>query len=70
MSNNTEDLRLILILAANFQGGNSAEGGKIAERLGIPFPLNMRNLGKAAIRLGFEPSELWPWSATWGDRSL
>ncbi len=29
--------------------------------LGIPFPLRMDNLAKAARARGFDPDRLWPW---------
>ncbi len=57
-----EAMRLILLMAPSFQGGHSKTGGEVADFLGIPFPIRMEHLGKAAIDRGFDPAELWPWS--------
>lgn len=57
----TTELRLILEMAPSFQGGHSKTGGDVAELLGIPFPLRMHNLAKAARARGFDPDQLWPW---------
>lgn len=59
---NTED-RLILLMAPSFQGGHCATGNAVAEYLGIPFPLKMDALAKAAKARGFKPNILWPWWA-------
>jgi hypothetical protein len=54
-------LRLVIVMASNFQGGHSPIGREVAGLLGIPFPLNMTNLSKAARDNGFDPDRLWPW---------
>ena len=61
-----EAVRLVLAMAPSFQGGHSKIGGEVADLLGIPFPLTMQNLAQKARALGFEPVDLWPWSATHG----
>ncbi|MDB5848244.1 MAG: hypothetical protein JWP29_1996 [Rhodoferax sp.] len=65
MSNitHTAETRLILLMAPSFQGGHSTTGDEVAEYLGIPFPLKMEHLSKAARARGFDPAELWPWHA-------
>lgn len=56
--------RIVLFKAASqFQGGHSAVGGEIADVLGIPFPISMRNLEKKAKSEGLDPNDLWPWLA-------
>jgi len=47
--------------APSHQGGHSATGAAIAEALGVPFPLNVYELEKAAKGEGYDPSDLWPW---------
>jgi hypothetical protein len=54
---------MLLGAASHCQGGHSGLGAKIADYFGIPFPLCMANLRKAAINRGFEPAKLWPWWA-------
>jgi hypothetical protein len=63
MPNITPERRALYLEASHKQGGHSKRGGEIADELGIPFPLNMTNLEKAAKRDGFDPNELWPWLA-------
>ncbi|CAH2601922.1 conserved protein of unknown function [Rhodovastum atsumiense] len=58
-----EAMRLVLVMAPSFQGGHSKTGGEVSDFLGIPFPLCMGNLEKAARACGFDPAELWPWLA-------
>lgn len=55
--------RALFIEASHRQGGHSARGGEIADKLGVPFPLTMPNLEKRAKEMGFNPAELWPWLA-------
>lgn len=57
----TDLMRLILVMAPSFQGGHSQTGSEIADLFGIPFPLRMDNLAKAARARGFDPDHLWPW---------
>ncbi len=59
-----EALRLILLMAPHFQGGNSKTGAEVAEYLGIDPPLTMTALGAVARKRGFDPAKLWPWSTT------
>lgn len=59
----TEARRALYLEASHKQGGHSQRGGEIADELGIPFPLTMPNLERAARRDGFDPNELWPWLA-------
>jgi hypothetical protein len=54
-------LEALYICASHHQGGHSRSGGVAACALGIPFPLNMDNLAKAALRDGLDPRDLWPW---------
>ena len=49
--------------APNHQGGHSATGAAIAEALGVPFPLNVYELEKAAQEEGYDSNDLWPWLA-------
>lgn len=63
MSEERETLRLMITMATSYQGGHCKTGGEVADLLGIPFPLTMTNLSKAARELGFNPDELWPWLA-------
>ena len=63
MAQDREALRLVLLMAPSFQGGHSKTGGEVADFLGIPFPVAMPALEKAARRHGFRPAELWPWYA-------
>lgn len=58
-----EALRLVLAMAPSFQGGNSKTGDEVAAFLGIPFPVAMPALEKAARARGFKPAKLWPWYA-------
>lgn len=60
-STDREAIRLVLVMAPSFQGGHSKTGGEVADLLGIPFPLTMLNLSKAARARGFDPRQLWPW---------
>lgn len=53
--------KLALMAAAHCQGGHSHAGDQIASAFGIPFPLTMDGLALAAIRLGYKPSDVWPW---------
>jgi hypothetical protein len=61
MSDERTVLRLMITLATHCQGGHSRVGHEVADLLGIPFPLNMENLSRAAVERGFDPGELWPW---------
>jgi hypothetical protein len=54
-------LRALLMCAASCQGGHSDAGGAAADVLGIPFPITMENLTRAARRHGFVPQHLFPW---------
>lgn len=56
-----EMTRLILMMAGSFQGGHSRTGGEVADFLGIPFPLTMKSLEKAAKARGLDAADLWPW---------
>ena len=56
-------LEEMLIEAPRRQGGHSERGMELAKQIGIPFPVNMKNLEKRAIKLGFDPDQLWPWYA-------
>ena len=56
-----EENRKLFVRAASCQGGHSVEGMKIADALGVKFPLTMPALERRAIELGFEPRALWPW---------
>lgn len=47
--------------APSHQGGHSATGEAISEALGVPFPLNVYELEKAAKAEGYDPNDLWPW---------
>jgi hypothetical protein len=49
--------------APSHQGGHSKTGDAIAEVLGVPFPLNVYDLEKAAKAEGYDPNDLWPWLA-------
>ena len=62
-SDNQREIRLILEMAPSFQGGHSHIGAAVADLLGIPFPLRMVDLKKAALERGYEPTSLWPWLA-------
>jgi len=61
MTDERNILRLMITLATHCQGGHSKVGHEVANLLGIPFPLNMKNLSRAARERGFDPNELWPW---------
>lgn len=54
-------LRALLMCAASCQGGHSDAGGAAADVLGIPFPITMENLTRAARRHEFIPQHLFPW---------
>ncbi len=54
-------LRLMITMTTSYQGGHSDVGREVAKTLGIPFPLTMKNLSRAARDHGFNPDELWPW---------
>jgi len=58
-----EEQRKLFVRAAYCQGGHSIEGMKIAEQLGVDFPLQMLKLERRAIELDFDPKHLWPWMA-------
>jgi hypothetical protein len=53
--------KTLFMAAANCQGGSSEAGARVAAALGVPFPVRMEELRRAAIRDGFDPDELWPW---------
>ena len=53
--------KALLMCAAHCQGGHSEAGMAAAEALGIPFPIRMESLKKAALARGYDPDELWPW---------
>lgn len=55
-------LRIALFMcAAHCQGGHSEAGRRAAEALGVPFPIRMESLKRAARRDGYDPARLWPW---------
>ncbi len=54
-------LEALFMCATHCQGGHSAAGDATAAVLGIPFPLNMENLERAAVDAGLDPAQLWPW---------
>jgi len=58
-----EEQRKLFVRAASCQGRHSIEGMKIAEQLGVDFPLRMPKLERRAIELDFDPKHLWPWMA-------
>lgn len=58
---NDVELRLILMMAPSFQGGHSNVGYEVAEYLGIPFPITVKNLEKKAQENGLKRYDLWPW---------
>ena len=43
------------------QGGHSDTGRAIAECLGVPFPLTVPDLERAAKAEGLDTDALWPW---------
>lgn len=53
----------LLRAAPSFQGGHSADGGAIADALGLTFPIRVPELEAMAKDEGFDPNVLWPWLA-------
>lgn len=53
--------RALYMCAAHCQGGHSDAGAEAADTLGIPFPVTMQNLVRAALKEGLDPDKLWPW---------
>lgn len=51
----------LYMAAPSHQGGHSGTGSAIAEALGVPFPLNVYDLERAAKSEGYDPATLWPW---------
>lgn len=56
-------METMLMAAPSHQGGHSEVGKRLSEIIGCPFPLTMRGLEEAALRMKFTPAELWPWRA-------
>lgn len=52
---------LLFMVAPSHQGGHSDTGAAIAECLGVPFPISVPDLERAAKAEGFDPKEFWPW---------
>jgi hypothetical protein len=48
-------------VAPSFQGGHSADGGAIADALGVTFPINVAELEAKAKDEGMHTAVLWPW---------
>ncbi len=57
----TPERRALYMCAAHCQGGHSDAGATAAEVLGVPFPLTMGDLVKAARSEGENPALIWPW---------
>lgn len=55
------DHAAILMAASHYQGGHSDIGAMIADMYGIPFPLTMDTLSRAARKRKLDPDVLWPW---------
>jgi hypothetical protein len=55
------ELRALFLAAPGKQGGHSAEGAMIAERLGLPFPLTMADLVAKVRAEGENPAAMYPW---------
>lgn len=53
--------RALFMCAAHCQGGHSGAGQEAANALGVPFPLDMKNLVLKAKSEGENPAKLWPW---------
>lgn len=53
----------LFMCAAHCQGGHSEAGMSAAGLLGVPFPITMPNLIKAASAEGLSVLALWPWLA-------
>jgi hypothetical protein len=47
--------------APSHQGGHSDTGYAIALVLGVPFPINVCDVEKAANAEGYKTDDLWPW---------
>lgn len=50
-------------VAPSYQGGNSVDGGAIADALGLTFPINVPELEAKAKDEKMNPDVLWPWLA-------
>lgn len=50
-------------VAPSFQGGHSADGGAIADALGLTFPIKVSELEAKAKDEKMDPDQLWPWLA-------
>jgi len=48
-------------VAPSYQGGNSVDGGAIADALGLTFPIRVPELEAKAKDEGMDPDVLWPW---------
>lgn len=50
-------------VAPSYQGGNSKDGGAIADALGLTFPIRVPELEAKAKDERMNPDVLWPWLA-------
>ncbi len=50
-------------VAPSYQGGHSADGGAIADALGLTFPIRVPELETKAQGEKMDPDVLWPWLA-------
>jgi hypothetical protein len=50
-------------VAPSYQGGHSADGGAIADALGLTFPIRVPELEAKAKDEKMDPDVLWPWLA-------
>jgi hypothetical protein len=50
-------------VAPSYQGGHSADGGAIADALGLIFPVRFPELETKAKGEKMDPDVLWPWLA-------
>jgi hypothetical protein len=50
-------------VAPSYQGGHSADGGAIADALGLTFPIRVPELEAKAKDEKMDPNVLWPWLA-------
>jgi hypothetical protein len=48
-------------VAPSYQGGNSADGGAIADALGLTFPIRVLELEAKVKDEKMDPHVLWPW---------
>lgn len=57
-----EKTRMALFIAApHHQGGHSRSGAAIADALGVPFPIDTKDLLAKAREEEINPALLWPW---------